>query len=86
MRDDVLIAARAFGCPVRLAIYRALGTEGRTPTELAAMFEVPRPTISFHLLALLEDGLVEVRRRGRARIYRCPARRWFLAREEPRPT
>jgi len=81
MTDEVLVAARAFGCPVRLAIYRALG-DGQTPTTLANLLGVPRATISFHLLVLLADGLVEVRKRGRSRIYRWAARRWFLARDE----
>ncbi len=85
MKDDVLVAARAFGCCVRLAIYRALA-DAQTPTQLAQLLGVPRATVSYHLMALLHDDLVEVRRRGRSRIYRCTARRWFLAREDSKPT
>ncbi len=84
MTDEVVGAARGSAGSGRRAVSRALA-DARTPTQLAQLLGIPRATISFHLLALLRDDLVEVRKRGRTRIYRCTARRWFLAREETKP-
>jgi DNA-binding transcriptional ArsR family regulator len=65
------LAALAQG--MRLRIYRALigaAPHGLTPGELAAMFDVPASTLSFHLKELMHSGLVSQVREGRNLIYR----------------
>ncbi len=52
----------------RLAIYRLLvqrGPEGLTVGEIAAKFDMPGATLSFHLSQLKHAGLVRARRDGR---------------------
>lgn len=52
----------------RLAVFRLLvkrGPEGFPAGELAARLALPGPTLSFHLKALQQAGLIESRRDGR---------------------
>ena len=61
------LALAALGHASRLAIYRQLveaGPEGRMAGELAEALSIPGATLSFHLKALADAGLV----RGQARV------------------
>jgi DNA-binding transcriptional ArsR family regulator len=52
----------------RLAVYRLLvkrGPEGFAAGELAERMKIPGPTLSFHLKALTQCGLVAARKEGR---------------------
>ena len=63
----------AFGAladPTRRRLLRLVGERPRKAGELAGEFPVSRPAISKHLRVLRDAGLLEVDRRGRARIYR----------------
>lgn len=56
----------------RLAAFRALvqaGPGGITAGDLAAVLEIAPPTLSFHLAALSNAGLVTATRDGRSIIY-----------------
>ena len=58
----------------RLQVFRALvvaGPAGLTPGALAEALGVPGATLSFHLKALLQAGLVSQERRSRNLIYRA---------------
>lgn len=58
----------------RLQVFRALvvaGPTGLTPGMLADALGVPGATLSFHLKALLQAGLVTQERRSRHLIYRA---------------
>ena len=58
----------------RLAIFRhlvGLGPEGACPGELAAAVGVAAPTLSFHLRALLQAGLIDAEQNGRSITYRA---------------
>ncbi len=58
----------------RLQLFRALvvaGPEGLTPGALAEALAVPGATLSFHLKALLQAGLISQERRSRNLIYRA---------------
>ncbi|HEX8767961.1 MAG TPA: metalloregulator ArsR/SmtB family transcription factor [Jatrophihabitans sp.] len=54
----------------RREILDALAGGERGVTELVALLDVPQPLVSKHLRVLREVGLVEVRERGRERVYR----------------
>jgi len=52
----------------RLAIFRSLvvaGPAGRCPGELQAQLDITPSVLSFHLKALRQSGLVQVRQDGR---------------------
>ena len=67
--EDRLFAALA--SPVRREVLRMLREEGPRPVQdLAARFDMARPSFSEHLRVLREAGLVGERRDGRRRIYR----------------
>jgi DNA-binding transcriptional ArsR family regulator len=56
----------------RLAVFRLLvrrGPEGYTPGELAERLKLPAPTLSFHLKALAQSGLISARRESRFLYY-----------------
>ena len=58
----------------RLQLFRALvvaGPEGLTPGALAEALGVRGATLSFHLKALLQAGLISQERRSRNLIYRA---------------
>jgi len=67
---------RLFGAlanPTRRDVLDALLTGEKTVTELAAAFEMSRPSVSEHLAALREGGLVSERSSGRHRFYSVTA-------------
>jgi ArsR family transcriptional regulator len=52
----------------RLAVFRLLvqqGPEGLAATEIANRLGLPAPTLSFHLKALSQAGLIQARQAGR---------------------
>lgn len=60
----------ALANPTRRELLRLLRDEGRQPVQqLAAHFEMRRPSISEHLKALLDVGLVGEQKQGRQRYY-----------------
>jgi ArsR family transcriptional regulator, arsenate/arsenite/antimonite-responsive transcriptional repressor len=70
--NDAIAALSALASAARLTVYRLLvkrGSEGYSPSELTACLEVPAPTLSFHLKALVQAGLVVSRREGRNLYY-----------------
>lgn len=70
---DAVAALCALAQKARLRIFRALigaAPDGLTPGALAAMLDIPPPTLSFHLKALIFADLVTVERDGRSLIYR----------------
>ncbi len=64
--DDVFVA---IAHPLRRSLLDALASGERPVNELAGAYQVSRPAISQHLRILLDAGLVEGRRRGRANCY-----------------
>ena len=70
--DDVVQALGALAQETRLDALRLLveaGPGGLPAGEIARELEVPPPTLSFHLRALLNAGLVSSQREGRSLIY-----------------
>jgi ArsR family transcriptional regulator len=57
----------------RRAILRALRDGSRTAGELAAPFELSKPTLSHHLKVLREAGLVRAEKRGTSVVYTLSA-------------
>ena len=71
---QVVEALAALAQGQRLRAFRALvvaGTEGLTPSALAAMLDLAPSALSFHLKALSHAGLVSVEASGRHLIYRA---------------
>ena len=71
---QVVEALAALAQGQRLRAFRALvvaGTEGLTPSALAAMLDLAPSALSFHLKALSHAGLVSVEASGRNLIYRA---------------
>ncbi|MEJ7138134.1 helix-turn-helix domain-containing protein [Comamonadaceae bacterium SL12-8] len=69
-----LSALAALAQPLRLRVFRALvvaGPQGLTPGELAARWQVPGNTLSFHLKELVHAGLITQERDGRSLICRA---------------
>jgi len=62
-------AFEALAHPGRRRLLELLAEGERSAGELAAQFDVSRPAISWQLSALLDAGLIEVRRDGRRRLY-----------------
>ncbi|WP_181791784.1 ArsR/SmtB family transcription factor [Streptomyces phytophilus] len=75
--EDTRGEDRVFGAlssPVRREVLRLLRDEGPQPVQqLAAHFDMRRPSLSEHLKVLREAGLVSEERAGRQRIYRLEA-------------
>jgi ArsR family transcriptional regulator len=65
----------ALADPTRILILYALDEHPRNVTDLAATYDIPQPTVSRHLKALRERGLVSSERRGNAIIYSLADRR-----------
>lgn len=63
----------ALANPTRRDILDALLDGDRSAGDLARLFQMSRPSVSEHLRALREAGLVEERAAGRQRIYRVTA-------------
>ena len=57
----------------RRAILRALRDGSRTAGDLAAPFQLSKPTLSHHLKVLREDGLVRAEKRGTQVVYTLSA-------------
>ncbi len=57
---------QALADPTRILILYALHERPRNVTELAVDYDIPQPTVSRHLKALRERGLVASQRRGNA--------------------
>ena len=60
---------RAIGDPKRLMILYALQEEPRYVVELAEQLNFPQPTVSRHLNALFQGGLVTKERQGQSVYY-----------------
>ncbi|MFK5921996.1 MAG: metalloregulator ArsR/SmtB family transcription factor [Verrucomicrobiota bacterium] len=70
--DGAVTSLAALAQPARLRIFRYLvrvGDEGVCAGDLAEEFDLPKPTLSFHLKELVHSGLVDSRREGRSIIY-----------------
>ena len=70
--DQIATAFAALGQSTRLDLLRALvaaGPTGLAAGELAARLDVPPSTLSFHLRAMEQAGLVAATRQGRSQIY-----------------
>lgn len=59
----------ALASPVRRSLLELLAEKPQTVTELAARFEMRRPSVSEHLKILKDAGMVSEHRAGRHRIY-----------------
>jgi ArsR family transcriptional regulator, arsenate/arsenite/antimonite-responsive transcriptional repressor len=69
-----LTALSALAQESRLAVFRLLvkqGPEGLTPGVIAENLDMPPPTLSFHLKALAQSGLVASKAEGRFLRYRA---------------
>jgi DNA-binding transcriptional ArsR family regulator len=69
---EIIEALSALASEPRLTVFRLLvkrGPEGYTPTELIQRFDIPAPTLSFHLKGLVRSGLVVSRRESRNLYY-----------------
>src|SRR5574341_1134883 len=60
---------QALADPTRILILYALHDRPRNVTELAEFYEIPQPTVSRHLKALRDRGLVISQRQGNAVLY-----------------
>lgn len=60
---------RALGDPTRRRILRMLAEGDLAAGDIAAAFEMSKPSISHHLAALKQAGLVRDERRGQQIIY-----------------
>lgn len=70
--DEAAFAFTALGQPTRLDLLRtllAIGPNGLPAGEIAARLGVPHSTLSFHLRALEQAGLIAPTRQGRSLIY-----------------
>lgn len=71
--NEAIDSLGALASEARLAVFRLLvkrGPSGYTPSELIERLAVPAPTLSFHLKALVNAGLVVSRRESRNLYYR----------------
>lgn len=72
--DAALDALSALAQKSRLAVFRhlvELGPAGATPGELAEAVGIAATTLSFHLKALAQAGLIEAEQNGRSITYRA---------------
>ena len=70
--DEVVRVLGALAQETRLDTYRALvraGPGGVAAGEIARQLDIPPPTLSFHLKALLHAGLIQSKRTGRSLLY-----------------
>ena len=59
----------ALASPVRRSLLELLAEKPQTVNELAARFDMRRPSVSEHLRILKDCGLVHEQRAGRNRVY-----------------
>jgi ArsR family transcriptional regulator len=64
---------KALGHPTRRAILRMLREREMSAGEIAAQFDLSKPTLTGHFNTLRDADLVEVQRRGTTLIYRLNA-------------
>jgi ArsR family transcriptional regulator, arsenate/arsenite/antimonite-responsive transcriptional repressor len=72
--EDALRALSALAQAQRLRTFRALvvaGSDGLTPSAIAALLDIAPSALSFHLKELSHSGLVNVEQQGRNLIYRA---------------
>lgn len=72
--NEAVRALAALAQTQRLRTFRALvvaGTQGLTPSAIAAMLDIAPSALSFHLKELLHSSLVSVEPQGRNLIYRA---------------
>jgi len=72
--NDVVRALGALAQTHRLQCFRALvvaGPEGLTPGDLTGRLAIAPATLSFHLKALTQAGLISPTRDGRSLVYRA---------------
>lgn len=67
-KDDTSLFA-ALGDPTRRAIIRMLGNGSMGAGELAAAFELSKPTLSHHFAVLRAAGLLRAERQGTHIVY-----------------
>jgi DNA-binding transcriptional ArsR family regulator len=67
--DGVAKQMKVLADPTRLAILLHLTDGAYTVSEMAARFQVSQPTVSGHIKALRDEGLVEARRDGQRMPY-----------------
>ena len=70
--QDVVRVMGALAQETRLDAFRLLvqaGPEGLPAGEIAERLDVPAPTLSFHLKALVQADLLTAQREGRSLIY-----------------
>ena len=70
MRDDLLFAALAHATRREILMVLHFRGGAMTAGQIAERFSCRWPTVTRHLGVLEDAGLVRVRKRGRARIYR----------------
>lgn len=72
--NDAVAALAALAQESRLAVFRLLvrnAPDGLTPGVIGEQLELPAPTLSFHLKALAQAGLVTTVQEGRYVRYRA---------------
>ena len=72
--NTAVTALAALAQESRLAVFRLLvrnAPEGLTPGVIGEQLELPAPTLSFHLKALAQAGLVTTEQEGRFVRYRA---------------
>lgn len=72
-QNTVANQLEAMGNPTRLAIYQQLvkaGGDGIKVGEIKEIIDIPASTLSHHIAKLVNSGLVNQRRKGRALICR----------------
>ena len=85
---EAVEALGAMAQETRLTALRLLvqaGPDGLPAGEIARRLEVPAPTLSFHLRALLHAGLVSSSRDGRSLYYAADYARLKAPRRLPEP-
>ncbi len=60
---------RALADPTRRRVLELLRRGPMNAGEIAAQFDVSKPTMSAHFAVLRESGLVEIERRGKSIVY-----------------
>jgi ArsR family transcriptional regulator len=72
--QNAIAALAALAQETRLEVFRLLvevGLEGMPAGQIAKELDLPLATLSFHLNALRQAGLIEFRRESRSLIYRA---------------
>ncbi len=78
---DIAAVAKALSHPVRVRMLRLLGRDGGYCGDLAELLGVAQSTVSHHLKALREAGLILGEEEGPATCYRVNLRRLAEARQ-----